>query len=225
MFKNSKLSRYIVVKIIECFCIDIDATKTALLLKLNRKTINRYFTAFRMLIYTHQVSQKEQLLGVVEVDESFFGPARVRGRPGPRKRGRGTLKQPVFGIYERNGSVYTELVSDCSAKTLQSIIRGKISPDSVIHSDGWRGYDGLVDVGYDKHFRINKTKRFAENGVHINGIEAFWSFTKRRLAKFNGVKRNFELHLKECEWRYNKILQDLIANLKLLVSKNKDLMV
>jgi len=214
MFKNSKLSQYKIGKIAECFCISIDATKTALLLKLNRKTVNRYFTAFRKLIHTHQVSQKDHILGVVEVDESFFGPTRVRSRPGPRKRGRGTLKQPVFGIYERNGAVYTELVPDCSAKTLQSIIRGKISPDSVIHSDGWRGYDGLVDVGFDKHFRINKSRHFAEKGVHINGIEAFWSFTKRRLAKFNGVKRNFELHLKECEWRYNKTLPELIANLK-----------
>ena len=42
------------------------------------------------------------------------------------------------------------------------------------------------------------------NGVHINGIESFWSFTKRRLAKFNGVKVNFQLHLKECEWRWKK---------------------
>ena len=174
MFENSKLSRYKVGKIIECFCIDIDATKTALLLKLNRK--------------------KEQIFGVVEVDESFFGPARVRGRPGPRKRGQGTLKQPVFGIYEREGAVYTELVTDCSKETLQAIIRGKVSPESIIHSDCWKGYDGLVDVGYDKHFRINKSKHFAEKSVHINGIEAFWSFTKRRLAKFNGVKRNFELH-------------------------------
>ena len=194
MFENSKLSRYKVGKIIECFCIDIDATKTALLLKLNRKTVNRYFLAFRRLIYLHQVSKKEQIFGVVEVDESFFGPARVRGRPGPRKRGRGTLKQPVFGIYEREGAVYTELVTDCSKETLQAIIRGKVSPESIIHSDCWKGYDGLVDVGYDKHFRINKSKHFAEKSVHINGIEAFWSFTKRRLAKFNGVKRNFELH-------------------------------
>jgi transposase-like protein len=40
--------------------------------------------------------------------------------------------------------------------------------------------------------------------VHINRIEAFWSFTKRRLAKFNGVSRNFELHPKECDWRWRK---------------------
>ena len=163
---------------------------------------------------------KEKILAVVEVDESFFGPSRVRGRPGPRKRGRGTLKQPVFGIYERDGFVYTEVVSDCSAKTLQAIIRGKISLESVIHSDGWKGYDGLVDVGYDKHFQINKSKCFAENSVHINGIEAFWSFTKRRFAKFNGVKKNFAFHLKECEWRYSRYLPELITCLKTLLSKN-----
>jgi transposase len=110
----------------------------------------------------------EKFFGVVEVDESFFGPARVRGRPGPRKRGRGSTKQPVFGIYERNGRVYTELVNDCSAKSLQKIIRDRISPESVTHSDGLRGYDGLVDVGFDRHFQINKSKHFASEGVHIN---------------------------------------------------------
>ena len=225
MFKNSKLSRYRALKILECFCLDIDATKTAHLLRLNRKTVNRYFLAFRTLIASHQSEEKERFVGIVEVDESFFGPARIRGRQGPRKRGRGTNKQPVFGIYERNGRVYTELVRNCSATTLQAIIRGRISPESVIHSDGWRGYDGLVDVGYDKHLRINKSKHFASNGVHINGIEAFWSFTKRRLSKFNGVKKNFELHLKECEWRYGKSLDQLIAELRNLVANNRILMV
>ena len=225
MFKNSKLSNFKVAKIIECFCIDIDATKTAQLLGLNRKTVNRYFLVFRKLIHELQCSEKDQFVGVIEVDESFFGPARLRGRPGPRKRGRGTLKQPVFGIYERNGRVYTELITDCSAKTLQAIIRGRVSPECVINSDGWKGYDGLVDVGYDKHFRINKSKHFASKGIHINGIEAFWSFTKRRLTKFNGVKKNFELHLKECEWRYNKSTGQLIKELRTLISKNKNLMV
>jgi len=220
MLKYSKLSRYKVLKIIECFCIDIDATKTAQLLQLNRKTINHYFTTFRKLIQTFQNSEKEKFVGVVEVDESFFGPSRLRGRPGPRLRGRGTLKQPVFGIYEREGRVYTEIISDCSSKTLQAIIRGKVDPESIVHSDGWRGYDGLVDVGYDKHFRINKSKHFASKGVHINGIEAFWSFTKRRLAKFNGVKKNFELHLKECEWRYGKNTDQLVKELRELLSKN-----
>ena len=60
MFKNGKLSRYKIRKIIECFCIDIDATKTALLLKLNRKIVNRYFLAFKTLIHAHQLSRKNR---------------------------------------------------------------------------------------------------------------------------------------------------------------------
>ena len=59
---------------------------------------------------------------------------------------------------------------------------------------------------YNKHYRIkhNKSEFIKGRGIHINGIEAFWSFTKRRLTKFNGVKKNFHLHLKECEWRWKK---------------------
>ena len=58
-----------------------------------------------------------------------------------------------------------------------------------------------------------------KHGVHVNGIESFWSFTKRRLAKFNGVKVNFALHLKECEWRWNKDYIDLENNLCSIINK------
>ena len=69
-------------------------------------------------------------------------------------------------------------------------------------ADGWRGYNGLVDVGYSKHFRVyHGDNEFANGNRHINGIESFWSYAKRRLIKFNGVsKRTFYLHLKETEF-------------------------
>lgn len=203
MKEYNRLSKNKVTKIIRCFCLDIDASKTAELLRLNRKTVNRYYNMFRQRIYEHQVSLLHSFAGVVEVDESYFGASRLRGRQGS-KRGRGTHKKPVFGVLERGGRVYTEIIPDVKAVTLQKVIRGKVNLTSDIISDGWRGYDGLVDVGYDKHLRINKSKHFADKGIHINGIESFWSFTKRRLAKFNGVKYNFHLHLKESEWRWNK---------------------
>ena len=207
---NSKLSQYKIKKVIKCFCIDIDATKTALLLDINRNTINRWYGIFRQEIYEHQMNQKNLLYGSVEVDESYFGAKRQRGYHGKLKRGRGTLKQPVFGIFERQGRVYTEIVPDCTKATLQAVIKGKVDIDSVLYSDGWRGYNGLVDVGYAKHFRVNHgSNEFARGNCHINGIESFWSFTKRRLAKFNGVTANFELHLKECEWRWNQEVIDL----------------
>lgn len=221
MLKHSKISGYKVKKIVEHFVLDVDATKTSQLLKLNRKTINRYFNIFRQAIFDYQFFEFKKFMGKVEVDESYFGAKRVRGYHGKLKRGRGTLKQPVFGIFLRNGKVYTEIVPNCKKRTLQGIIRGRVGLASVIYSDGWRGYDGLVDVGFDKHFRVNHSQNeFAKaQEVHINGIESFWSFAKRRLTKFNGVKVNFELHLKECEWRFKKSPQKLQSELLLILKK------
>lgn len=202
----------------EAFCADISATKASILLKISRISINRYYNLLREIIYEMQSKEKAKFYGEVELDESYFGAKRVRGFTGTLKRGRGTLKQPVFGIFERNGRVYTEIVPDCKKKTLQAIILGKISLDSVINTDGWRGYNGLVDVGYGKHFRVNHGKHefSKKNGVHVNGIESFWSFTKRRLAQFNGVKANFVLHLKESEWRWKKSFSTLQEELNVL---------
>ncbi|MEM6694708.1 MAG: IS1595 family transposase [Pseudomonadota bacterium] len=221
MNKKNGLSRYRRLKLVEAFCADLTASQSAALLGLNRNTVNRYYRLFRARIHAHQLSLKEKMAGSVEVDESYFGPARPRGQYAPRKRGRGSSKQPVFGILERDGRVFTEIVPDVKKKTLQRIIRGQVALDATIISDGWQAYNGLVDVGYDAHLRLTKyydgPTRFADGDVHINGIEAFWSFTKRRLAKFNGVSKNFELHLKECEWRWREDRDTLKRELWLLL--------
>ena len=112
--------------------------------------------------------------------------------------------------------------------TLQAIIRGRADIESVIHSDAWRGYDGLVDLGFEKHFRINHSENEFSNGHgnHINGIESFcreplWQgYAKHRLVKFNGIpKEKFYFYLKETEFRFNhrgeniyKILLDEFEN-------------
>jgi len=202
--------------------VDVTATLAAVLLGLSRNTVNRWYGIFRRVIFAHQEALKEALVGRVEVDESYFGASRVRGFHGKRKRGRGTSKQPVFGIFEREGRVYTEIVPDCRKATLQAVILGKVSVESVIYSDGWRGYNGLVDVGYSRHFRVHHgvNEFVRDKHCHINGIESFWSFTKRRLAKFNGVKANFELHLKECEWRWKKDTETLAKELWKILKEN-----
>jgi len=222
MYKYAKISTYKIGKIISHFCIDITASKTAALLGMNRNTINHWYGVFRKAIYAHQMKECKKIFGEAEVDESYFGARRKRGYRGRLKRGRGTFKQPVFGILKRNGKVYTEVIPNCKRATLLPIIRGKVHPSTIVYSDGWRGYDGLVDVGYNKHFRVNHGENeFAMKGtgIHINGIENFWSFTKRRLSKFNGVKVNFELHLKECEWRYNRDATLLEKELKKIVKQ------
>ena len=187
-------------ELVKYFSLDLGAQQIAILTNLNRNTVNRYLKLIRKRI-AELCESETPFKGEIEVDESYFGAKRIRG-----KRGRGAAgKTPVFGILQRQGKVYTEIVPDCAKATLQAIIRGKVSPESIIHSDKWRGYNGLVDLGYKKHYRVHHgTNEFARGKSHINGIESFWSFAKNRLIKFHGIPRDtFYLHLKECEFRFN----------------------
>jgi transposase-like protein len=106
-------------------------------------------------------------------------------------------------LLKRGDQVYTEIVPNCKSINLQRIIKGKTGVDSVIHSGGWRGYNGLVDFGYKEHFRVHHGKNeFARGNSHINGIESFCGgYAKNRLVKFKGMdKKMFNLHLKECDF-------------------------
>lgn len=199
-YNRSKISEAKFRHLIRCFALDLTATETAQLSSTSLRSVTSIFDKLRKKI-AYWCEQSEPFNGTIEVDESYFGPKRI---PGKRGRGSGG-KTIVFGIFKRRGKVYTEIVPDAKKKTLQRIIRGKISTDSSIHSDGWRSYDGLVDVGYDKHYRIKHgADEFARGNRHINGIESFWSFAKRRLAQFNGIpKQKFYYYLKETEFRFN----------------------
>ena len=145
--------------------------------------------------------------GEIELDESYFGAKRIQG-----KRGRGAAagKTPVFGVLKRDANVYVEIVQNGSKDQLMPIIQGKILEGSTIYTDGWKAYDGLISNGYD-HDRIHHSHNaFARGKNHVNGIESFWSFAKRNLAKFNGLTdEKFFLHLKESEFRFNFRSQNL----------------
>lgn len=207
---NNGLSEYKIKKIMRQFCEDITASKTALLIDINRNTVNRYYNLFRLKIAASAQSEGSLFSGEIECDESYFGAKRVRG-----KRGRGAAgKTPVFGVLKRDGNVYVEIVQNCSKQSLMPIIQGKILEGSTVYTDGWKAYDGLILNGYD-HFRIfHSNDEFARGKNHVNGIESFWYFAKRRLAKFNGLSdHKFFLHLKECEFRFNHRRQKDLLNI------------
>lgn len=214
---RSRISEAKFRQLVRCFALDFTATSTAELIGISVRSVNSIYLKIRLRM-AESCEIATPLKDAVEVDESYFGARRVRG-----KRGRGAYgKTIVFGLLKRQGKVYTEIVPDCSKATLQGIIRGHVEPATVIHSDGWRGYDGLVDIGFDKHFRVNHGENeFANGERHINGIESFWSYAKRRLAKFNGVpKHTFYLHLKETEYRFNHRRDNLYLELLKLLRLN-----
>ena len=193
-------------EIIKYFCEDMSATLVARLIWINRNTINDRFNYLRIIIFDFSEHEKNEVLSwEIEVDESYFWASRVRW-----KRWRWAWwKVKVFWLLKRNGKVYTEIIDDVSAKTLLKIIRNKVNNDSIINSDWWKSYDWLVDLWYEKHYRvIHNDNEFARWRQHINWIESFWSYCKRRLHKFNWLsKLTFALHLKESEFRFNCRLQ------------------
>ncbi len=199
MIKYSKLSQYKVERIFYNFFHDFTATQTSLILSLNRNTINLWYRRFREAIVRSSILESKEY-GEFEVDESYFGAKRVRWKRGRWAAG----KTPVFWLLKRDGRVHVSIVPDCSRESLLPIIQGKILEWSTIHSDGWRSYDGLILNGYD-HYRVfHSENEFVRGKSHVNWIEAFWSFAKRRMNKFNGISQEtFHLHLKECEFRYN----------------------
>jgi len=115
--KSSKLSDFKIKKLVWCFCVDVEASKVSLIVNLNRNTVNRFYHLFRTLVCYHQLREFGIVItGEAECDEAYFGGKRLRGVPG--KRGRGTHKQPVFGIFERQGTGFTQRLSLTAVKKL-----------------------------------------------------------------------------------------------------------
>ena len=73
--------------------------------------------------------------------------------------------------------------------------RGRVDLGSVIHADSWWAYDGLVDLGYEKHFHVHHgVNEFAEGDRHINDIESFGAYSKLRLSQFRGCQNTHSIY-------------------------------
>lgn len=149
--------------------------------------------------------------GTVEVDETYLGGQwknkrkYLKKQNQKSKRGRGTTKQPVFGILCRNGKVWAEMIDNTEAVDLQPLIMRQIRKGSVVCSDTWRGYTGIATRGYvHRTVEHGKGEYSDKKGNHINGLEGFWGYLKRKLAARGGIRRKrLPLFLGEYVWRYN----------------------
>lgn len=187
-------------QVLRLFAADIPALTVAELCALNYRTVHRLYTLWRARIVALAWEELRPFAGEIEIDESYFGPRRVRGKRGRGARG----KTPVLGLHKRGAQVFVSVIKDCSRRELLPIINGHVLGRSDGYTDGWRAYDGLVTGGFRHHRIHHEANEFARGKNHVNGIESFWSFAKARLAKFHGVRRDrFLIHLKECEWRFH----------------------
>ncbi len=208
--KRSKISEAKFREILKCFSHELDAQTIAALAGLNRNTCNRYLHLVRKRI-AQFCEQQSPFNGKIEAIESNSGSKQIVGEQGRKTE----IKVPVFGVIQHEGKVYTEVVPDCNRHAYQAVIRGNAEPESIMNYSDWRGYNGLMDLYYKKPYSVHdENDESAKSKEHINCIDSFWSFAKRRIMKFYGMSEpTFYLHLKECEFRFNYRNQDIYVML------------
>ncbi len=125
--KFSKISEPKFRQIIRYFALDLTASDTARLTGISVRSINNLYLKLRVRL-AQLAEHNAPLSGIVEMDESYFGAQRIRG-----KRGRGAGgKTIVFGILKRGETVYTEIVPNAAKATLLKVIRGHLDVQSTL---------------------------------------------------------------------------------------------
>jgi transposase len=200
---RNKLSRYLTRKIISCFALELTATQTARLMRINRNTVNRYYRLLRQAIARFQDQEVARLAAETEPTRNHSQGKEALACP--VKSG-----TPVYGFLGREGKVYTQVVLEISPQTLRSFAKQRPRDTRLALADGCKRYDGFIFDRYE-HIRIAHGNESAKDGQRpSNGIESFWSYYKNRLSKYCGINpRHFHLHLKECEFRFNHRTQSI----------------
>jgi len=90
---------------------------------------------------------RDRLAGTVEVDETFLGGLEEG------VRGRGAEKKALIVVAAQEegrgvGRIRLRRIPDASARSLIAFIKDSVEPGSVIHTDGWLGYEPLEKRGY-----------------------------------------------------------------------------
>jgi transposase-like protein len=123
--------------------------------------VSRHETAWMMLHKLRRAMvapEREPLKDEVEVDELFLGGFE-EGRIGGRKRTDGKALVGVAIEVQGRGSgrVRLQVLTDASADSLGSFVKATTTPGAIVHTDGWKGYNGLRRLGYEHRRRAQHT--------------------------------------------------------------------
>ena len=99
-YYRSHLSNAKFRQLLKCFAIALNAFEAHKITNISHRSCKIIYVELRIYILTNHLGLSADT-GVFELDESYFGAKRVRG-----KRGRGAAgKTPVFGLPKRDGKV------------------------------------------------------------------------------------------------------------------------
>jgi len=148
----------------------------------------------------------EKASGHVEADETFIGGKARNMHKAVRARKitgtGGKDKTAVMGILERGGKVRTTVIPNRKKKAIQAQIRQHVEAGSALYTDALKSYEGLNEF---EHQVVDHAVEYVRGQVHTNGLENFWSLTKRGLNGTYISVEPFHLfrYLDEQTLRYN----------------------
>jgi transposase-like protein len=147
----------------------------------------------------------------VEMDETYIGGQRKNKRLHIRriqaKRGHGTDKLPIMGVFSRStGEVYTEILErKLDVYRIIDILRKRTEIGGKVFTDGFKMYRMLKDRGYAHDWVDHAGGELVRDEIHTNNIEGFWGLLKRKLSCIGGMRRkNLHLFVSEICWKFNQ---------------------
>ena len=146
---------------------------------------------------------RDRLAGVVEVDEIFIGGERAG------KRGRGAAGKTLVVIAAQHGQsgigrIRLSRVQSAAGESLEPAVGQMVEPGAEIHTDGWRGYNGLAKLRYH-HKVIRQTPDLGDNLLPLANRIA--SLLKRwLLGTHQGAVQpsHLDYYLDEYTFRFNR---------------------
>ena len=149
---------------------------------------------------------RDQLAGTVEVDETYVGGE----EPGNTGRQTNTKAIVVIAVetYEPRGygRVRLQRVDDVSAPSLTGFVQAAVVEGASVHTDGWRSYLGLGDLGYE-HTRTVISQISDPAHVAMPGVHRVASLLKRWLLgthQGSASPQHLDAYLNEFTFRFNR---------------------
>jgi len=188
----------------------VTTAKNGMSAKTLERTIGTSYKVAWMMLHRFRVAmvntERKQLCGDVEVDETFVGGEEHGG-----KRGRGTSKSIVVIAVEIRqpkgfGRIRMRYIPDSSGESLLPFVRDVVAPESVVRTDGWTGYNGLSKYGYSREIVVQSS---SGNPAHVSmpGVHRIASLLKRWiLGTHQGsvLPNHLQSYLEEFTFRFNR---------------------
>ncbi|MDO9528873.1 MAG: IS1595 family transposase [Syntrophales bacterium] len=188
----------------------VTTAKNGMSAKTLERTIGTSYKVAWMLLQRFRVamvnSERKPLSGIVEVDETYIG-----GKEHGGKRGRGTIKSIVVIAIEIKqpkgfGRVRMRCIPDLSGDSLLPFVQDVVAPESIVCTDGWRGYNGLPKCGYTRDMQVLSSSGDPAH-VSMPGVHRVASLVKRWiLGTHQGsvLPNHLQSYLEEYTFRFNR---------------------